>query len=73
MANEKIYKAGTKIKLSCCTHDFQSTESDIITLESDLQESDLEKLAEEYFYQQKQPEWWFDALNEKKGGTDEKT
>ena len=63
--SSKIYKKGTKYKLHCCTHDFQSDcESDVMTLEYDATEEELEAEAREFMEDRKQPEWWFEVEEE---------
>lgn len=60
----KIYKAGTKVRLYCSTHDFHSKESDLYTLEHDMTEDEINSLAEEYMWNTKEPEWWFEVVDE---------
>lgn len=60
----KKYKKGTKVELFCATHDFQSMESEVIVLDEDCDEEQLESMAKEFFYETKQPEWWFKEVVE---------
>lgn len=55
----KIYKSGTTVWLWWCTHDTQSMEQYEYFLEEDMTEEELEKLAENYFWDDKEPEWGF--------------
>jgi hypothetical protein len=59
MSDDKIYKKGTKVWLCCATHDAQSKEFEEYTLEADMTETELSDVAKEYFYNTKEPEWWF--------------
>ena len=54
----KTYKKGETVFLCCTTRDFQSTEFEKYTLEEDMTQVELEKLAEEFFWASKEPEWW---------------
>jgi hypothetical protein len=59
MAKEKTYKKGTMVWLWCSTHDIQSMEKEEYTLEVDCTHSELEKVAEDFFWNNKEPEWGF--------------
>lgn len=59
MSEKKIYKKGSKVFLCCSTHDAQSLQYEEYELEADYTEEELEKLAEEYFWNTKEPSWWF--------------
>ncbi len=54
----KKYKAGQVVFLNCRTHDSFSKESEEYTLTEDMTEEELEKVAEEFFWNTKEPEWW---------------
>lgn len=54
-----MIKAGTTVWLWCCTHDTQSMVQEQYVLEVDMTEQQLEELAEEYFWNEKEPEWGF--------------
>lgn len=53
-----------KVRFWCCTHDLGSKAEDIQEVDSDLTDEELEKWAEEYFWEQKQPEWGFEKIEE---------
>lgn len=55
----KVYKKGTTVWLWCCTHDTQSYEKEEYKLTEDHTEEELNKIAEEFFYSNKEPEWGF--------------
>ena len=61
----KTYKKGLRIVLNCSTHDPQSKVSKKYTLESDYTEEQLDKLAEEFFWNQKEPSWWWEIQDRK--------
>lgn len=58
--SEKIYKKGSKVWVWCCTHDAQSMEKELVTLEYDHTEAELEKYAEEFMWNTKEPSWGFE-------------
>ena len=53
-----------KVRLFCCTHDIQSKSSEVFEFSDDITDEELEKAAEEYFWNSKEPEWWFEKLPE---------
>jgi hypothetical protein len=53
------FKKGTTVELFCCTHDMQSEEYEDYTLEVDMTEDELNKIAEDFFWNTKEPEWGF--------------
>jgi hypothetical protein len=60
-----IIKKGTKYTLHCCTHDVQSQRtSDIYELEEDITEEQLDKEAEDFMWNAKEPEWWYEIIEE---------
>lgn len=68
--SEKIYKAGTTVWLWWCTHDPQSKEVEEYTLTEDMTEEELEKLAEDYMWNDKEPEWGFSETKPEQGRFD---
>jgi hypothetical protein len=63
MSNKRKYKAGTVVFLCCATHDAQSREHEAYTLTEDMSHDELEEVAKEFFYNTKEPEWWFQEEN----------
>ena len=62
---DTIIKKGTKFKLHCCTHDLQSErESEVYELEEDITSEQLEKEAEGFMWEEKEPEWWYEIIEE---------
>lgn len=55
----EIYKKGTKVWIWCCTHDFQSEQQYEYVLEENMSEEELNAIAEEFFWNTKEPEWGF--------------
>ena len=65
-----------KIRLWCCTHDTQSHESELFTLDevgitqeqyeemSEETRKHLESVAEDFMWNEKQPEWGFEKVDE---------
>jgi hypothetical protein len=53
-----------RVKIWCCTHDFQSEESEIVEFPDDTTDEELDAYAKEYMYSQKEPEWGFEKLKE---------
>ena len=52
-----------KVKFFCSTHDFQSKEeSDIEEFEDDITEKELEEMAEQFFWESKEPGWWYEII-----------
>jgi hypothetical protein len=60
----KKYKKGTTVYLNCCTHDIQSRATEPYTLEVDMTSDELEELAEQFFWDTKEPEWWVSEQEE---------
>ena len=54
-----------KVRIWCCTHDFQSEEEDIVEFPDDTSNADLEAYAEEFMWNSKEPEWGFERLDKK--------
>lgn len=52
-----------KVKLYCSTHDFQSKEDTIVELPDDLSEEELMAEAENFFWETKEPNWWFEIIS----------
>lgn len=55
----KVYKKGLTVLLWCATHDPQSKETEEYVLNQDHTEEELNKIAEDFFYSCKEPEWGF--------------
>jgi hypothetical protein len=55
----KTYKKGETVWLWCCTHDSRSSEKEKLVLTTDMTTKELEKIAEEFFWDRKEPEWGF--------------
>lgn len=55
----KKFKKGSSVWLWCCTHDPQSKEVEEYILTEDHTEDELTKIAEDFFWSQKEPEWGF--------------
>jgi hypothetical protein len=53
-----------KVRLFCSTHDLQSKVSDIIKVDADTTDEDLEGMAEDFFWNSKEPCWWFEKIEE---------
>jgi hypothetical protein len=51
-----------KVKLWCCTHDLQSEAEETIEVDDDTTDDELVKMAEEFFWSAKEPEWWYEKL-----------
>ena len=52
-----------KVKFYCSTHDFQSEAiSDIEEFDDNTTEKELYEMAEEFFWNEKQPCWWYEII-----------
>lgn len=60
--SKKKNKKGTKVRLHCCTHDSGSEDYEDIVLEDDCTDEELEEMAKEFMYDTKEPEYWFEVL-----------
>lgn len=60
--NELKIVKGTRIKFWCCTHDRESDDSRITILEDDYTHEELNEMAKEYMWQQKEPEWGWEIV-----------
>ena len=54
-----------KVIFYCCTHDFQSEDhSDIEEFDDDTTIKELEEMAEEFFWNSKEPSWWYTIIED---------
>ena len=54
-----------KVKFLWSTHDLGSeTESDVEEFDDDTTDKELDKIAEEYFWNDKEPSWWWEIVKE---------
>lgn len=60
----KVYKKGTVVMLHCCTHDLHSEEQEEWTLTEDTTEEEIESVAEQFMWDSKEPEWYFEVIKE---------
>lgn len=51
-----------KIRIWCNTHDLQSEEDDIIEVDDDITDDELDEMAEEFFWNNKEPEWGWEKV-----------
>ena len=51
-----------KVRFYCSTRDLQSEEEDIIDVDDDTSEKELEEIAEQYFWDAKEPEWGWEKV-----------
>jgi hypothetical protein len=51
-----------KVKLWCCTHDLQSEAEEIIEVDDDTTPAELNLLAEDFFWNEKEPEWGYEVV-----------
>ncbi len=54
-----------KVRLFCSTHDVQSKESEEFEYPNNFTDEELDKEAEDYFWQIKEPCWWFERIDDK--------
>ena len=47
-----------------CYHCSHQKRSHIEEYPDDINDKDLEEIAEEYFYNEMEPQWWFERLND---------
>jgi len=52
-----------KVRFWCCTHDFQSKVEEIIEVDDNTSEEDLDDMAKDYFWNEKEPEWGFERID----------
>lgn len=67
---EKKFKKGAKVWLVCATHDPQSKEWEEYELEEDMTEEEVEALAEQFFWDRKEPQWWVSEEKPSRRGWD---
>jgi hypothetical protein len=60
MSNKIVVKKGEKYILACATHDPRSRVEEEFIAEDDMSEEELENEAEEFFWNNKEPCWWWD-------------
>ena len=54
-----------KVKFHCSTRDFQSkASSDIEEFSDDTTKEELEEMAEEFFWNEKEPDWWYEIIED---------
>jgi len=58
--SEIVVKKGEKFILGCSTRQTQSRVVEEFVAEYDMSESDLEAESEEFFWNNKEPCWWWD-------------
>jgi hypothetical protein len=50
-----------KVTFHCSTHDLQSEEEGTWDVPDDTTDEELEEMAKDYFWECKQPEWWYEV------------
>ena len=55
-----------KVRLFCSTHDRDSRRNEVFDYPDDYTDEQLEKEAEEFFWNEKEPCWWFERLENNK-------
>ena len=51
-----------KVRFWCSTHDLISKVEDTMELPDDMTDEELEKEAEQFFWERKEPSWGFERL-----------